>query len=223
MEDQLIEYLETFVTERRANLIKKILELRTRYLTVAVENIYQTHNASAVLRTCDCFGIQDVHIIEGRNAFTVNPEIAMGASKWLSIHKYENSVKGKDSAIESLKNQGYRIVATTPHTNDQELEKFNLQKGKAAFIFGTELNGISDEVLSQADEFVKIPMVGFTESFNISVSVAIVLHHLSSVLRKSKLPWQLTAEEKKSIQLKWLKSTIRDSDQIVENFLEKKK
>ncbi|HYX07084.1 MAG TPA: RNA methyltransferase [Bacteroidales bacterium] len=223
MEDQLIEYLETFVTERRANLIKKILELRTRYLTVAVENIYQTHNASAVLRTCDCFGIQDVHIIEGRNAFTVNPEIAMGASKWLSIHKYENSVKGKDSAIESLKNQGYRIVATTPHTNDQDLEKFNLQKGKAAFIFGTELNGISDEVLSQADEFVKIPMVGFTESFNISVSVAIVLHHLSSVLRKSKLPWQLTAEEKKSIQLKWLKSTIRDSDQIVENFLEKKK
>ena len=223
MEDQLIEYLETFVTERRANLIKKILEFRTRYITVAVEDIYQSHNASAVLRTCDCFGIQDVHIVEGRNTFNVNPEIAMGASKWLSIHKYDNSVKGKDSAIESLKKKGYRIVATTPHTNDQDLEDFDLDKGKSAFIFGTELNGISDELLASADEFIKIPMVGFTESFNISVSVAIVLHHLSSILRKTQLSWQLTPEEKKSLQLQWLKNTIRDSDLIIKNFLGKKK
>jgi tRNA (guanosine-2'-O-)-methyltransferase len=223
MEDQLIEYLEAFVTERRANLIKQVLESRTRYLTVTVEDVYQSHNASAVLRTCDCFGIQDVHIIEGRNAFAVNPEIAMGASKWLTIHKYSASEKGKGSAIETLKKKGYRIVATTPHTKDQNLEEFDLAKGPAAFIFGTELNGISDEVKAQADEFIKIPMVGFTESFNISVSVAIVLHHLSGILRKTDLTWQLTPDEKNKLHIQWLKNTIRNADLIIKDYLKKKK
>lgn len=219
----LVQYLSGFVTEERLSRFDAVLSRRTRYITVVLEDIYQQHNSSAVLRTCDCFGIQDVHVVEKRNRFNVNDEIALGASKWLSLHIYGQPQDQMYGAIATLKQQGYRVVATVPDPRAVPLEKFDLNKGKIALLFGTELTGLSREAIEQADEFLVIPMAGFTESFNISVSAGIILHHLSHVLRHSELAWQLKREEKNQLKLEWLRNTIRNPGLIESRFLSEKK
>ncbi len=223
MEKRLIQYLEGFITDERKVLFDQVLGMRTRYLTVVLEDIYQSQNASAVLRTSDCFGIQDVHIIENRNEFKVNNQVVMGASKWLTLHKYNEYENNALEAMQRLKQNGYRVVATTPHSNDVNLEDFEIRKGKCALVFGTELTGISDIVRENADEFLKIPMCGFTESFNISVCAAMVLHHLSLKLRRSNIRWQLSDEEKESLRLEWLRKTLKRADLLEKGFFSKKK
>lgn len=216
----LLEYLSTFITPERLALFDKVLNDRTRYLTVVLEDIFQPQNASAVLRTCDCFGIQNVHVIENRNTFNVNKEVALGASKWLTIQKYNQNENNSLDAIYALRKQGYRIVATSPHRNDQSLNNFDLLKGKAALVFGSELPGISEMIMNEADEFLKIPMYGFTESFNISVSAALVLYHLSTKLRELKqTEWKLSDAEKDEIKLHWIKNTVKRSHLLEERFL----
>jgi tRNA (guanosine-2'-O-)-methyltransferase len=224
MNNKLLEYLLSYLTPQRQELFEKVINKRTRHLTVVLEDIYQKQNASAVLRTCDCFGIQDVHIIEDRNEFQVNREIAMGASKWLSLHKYNNKENNALDAIQTLKKQGYRIVATTPHNNDLELQDFDIAKGKTALVFGSELPGITETIMQEADEFLKIPMYGFTESFNISVSAAIILHHLTMKMRDSKdLHWQLSNDEKDELKMEWIRKTIKRSELIEKRFWEENK
>ena len=220
MNEILIEYLKEFITADRWELFNKVIRNRTTYITVVLEDIFQPHNASAVLRTCDCFGLQDVHIIENENEYTVNPQVALGSDKWLHL-KYHNTPEEHStlSAIRNLKKQGYRIVATTPHTNDVNLEDFDLTKGKIALMFGTEQHGLSETALENADEFLKIPMHGFTESFNISVSAAIILHYLTLKLTKSVENWTLTDAEQKEILVEWLKISIKDGEKIADNFL----
>lgn len=218
MNEGLIAYLADFVTEERMALFERISALRTRYITVALENIYQSHNASAVLRSCDCFGVQDVHVVENGNEYQISNEVAMGAQKWLDIHHYSNSSTNTLQAIKSLRSKGYRIVATTPHTNDVNLEDFDISKGKFALFFGTEQDGLSNTVLDNADEYMKIPMYGFTESFNISVSAALCLHHLTAKLRSSDIAWQLSEEELSHLRLHWLRQSIKKVDLIEKIF-----
>lgn len=221
MNKELTEYLLSYVTENRKKLFLKNIENRTRYLTVVLEDIYQSQNASAVLRTCDCFGIQDVHIIENRNDFTLNPKVVMGASKWLSLHQYNEHENNTLKAINNLKEKGYRVIATTPHMNDTNLEDFDIAGGKTALVFGTELKGISEEVIKHADGFLKIPMYGFTESFNISVSAAIILHHLTLKLNEQAVDFQLPENEKNDLLLQWLKRSIKGADLLIEEFLKR--
>jgi tRNA (guanosine-2'-O-)-methyltransferase len=220
MQKDLINHLSEFVTAERLKLFDKLLEQRTSYITLVLEDIFQPQNASAVLRTCDCFGIQHIHIIENRNEFTVDREVAMGASKWLSLHKYNQNDQNSLETIKTLKKMGYRIVATSPHIKDQLLPEFNLSKGKVAIVFGSELPGISETILNEADEFMKIPMYGFTESFNISVSAAIVLYQLSQKLRnQSDIDWKLSDEERDEIKLAWLRATIKRSSLLEKKFI----
>ncbi|MEE4198126.1 MAG: RNA methyltransferase [Bacteroidales bacterium] len=223
MDADLIKHLEQFITQDRIALFRQVLTQRTRYITVVLEDIYQSQNASAVLRTADCFGIQDVHVIENKNKYQINPDVALGASKWLNLHKYNQQANNTLDAIHHLKSQGYRIVATTPHKHDVELEAFDLSRGKTALFFGTELKGLSQEMIDHADEYLKIPMMGFTESFNISVSAAIILYHLTSSLRKSTINWQLSDNEKQAVLLEWLKQSIKKSSLLIDDFLSKKK
>ena len=138
----LIEYLANCLTAERLQRIDYVFNYRTRYFTVVLENIFQSQNASAVIRTCDCTGIQDIHVVENYNRFDINPDVVLGANKWLNIYRYNKTKQNSLDAIQSLKKQGYRIVATTPHTNGIELPSFDLEKGKAAFFFGTELQGL---------------------------------------------------------------------------------
>lgn len=217
----LIQYLSEFATSERLKRFNEVLANRTRYITVVLEELYQEHNASAVLRTCDCFGIQDVHVIEGKNSFNVNDSIAMGASKWLSICKYKTSEVMLTETILELKQKNYRIVATVPDSAAVPLDKFDLQKGKVALLFGTELNGLSEESKSNADEFLYIPMAGFTESFNISVSAGIILHFLTQQLHKSQLAWKLNEDEKDELILNWLRESVKSSDQLEAEYLKR--
>jgi len=215
---ELSQFLETVMKEERVELIEKNVNERTRYITVVLENIFQPQNASAVMRSCDCFGVQDLHVIENSNEYELNPEVVMGSSKWIDLKRYNSKNENTLDAIKSLKKEGYRIVATTPHTNDVLLPDFDLSKGKSAFFFGTELTGLSDVVMEHADEFVKIPMYGFTESFNISVSASLVLNHLASALRRSNVEWQLTEEEKLDLKLEWYKRSIKSGEKMINRF-----
>ena len=216
----LLEHLSQFISENKNSLFQKIIENRTRYLTVVLEDIYQPHNASAVLRSCDCFGIQDVHIIENQNIYEVNPDVALGSSKWLNLIKYTEAANNTPSAIRALKEKGYRIVATTPHKDDVNLQALDLSKEPVALLFGTEMRGLTDDALAMADEYMKIPMYGFTESFNISVSAALCLFYLSEKLRNSDILWQLTEEEKLDVQLDWTRQVLKMSDLVEKKFLE---
>jgi tRNA (guanosine-2'-O-)-methyltransferase len=215
----LIEHMSKCVTEKRLALFKQVLLERTRYITVLLEDIYQSQNASAVLRTCDCTGIQDVHIVEERNEYEINRDVARGADQWLSLHYYNEGKNNIYRAIETLKDKGYRIVATSPHKDGVSPEHFDLQKGKAALMFGTELNGLSEGALELADEYIQIPMAGFTESYNISVSAAITLYTLRKRLEVSSLKWKIFEEEQSELLLNWLRGTIKMSDQIENKFI----
>ncbi|MCU0435780.1 MAG: RNA methyltransferase [Bacteroidia bacterium] len=214
----LYEYLIGFISEQRRDKFENYILNRTRYITVAVEDIYQTHNASAVLRSAECFGVQDVHIIENRNRYRPSADVAKGAEKWLSLHYHNQSENNTLACIQHLRNEGYRIVATTPHEKDQFIYDLDVRKGKIALFFGTEIEGISEEVRREADEFVKIPMFGFTESFNISVSAAICLYEIKQKLTED-LPWQLSEQEKEDILLTWVKQSVREPELLEEEFL----
>ncbi|MFH0757465.1 MAG: RNA methyltransferase [Bacteroidota bacterium] len=232
--EELIRHMSGFVTENKLTLFHRVLSERTRYITVVLEDLYQSHNASAVMRTCDCTGIQDVYVVEQNNEYDVNVDIALGSNKWLTIHHYNGGAeisRGLHNrkpdpmggthitrAVEALKKKGYRIVATSPHREGTTPETFDLEKGKAALLFGTELNGLTLRALELADEFIRIPMVGFTESYNISVSAAVILSRLRKRLEESTLDWRLGEEEKGPILLNWLRNTIRMAEQIENKF-----
>ncbi len=222
MKSELINFLQQFTSDNRLEVFNKVIANRTRYITIVLEDIYQSQNASAVLRTSDCFGIQDIHVIENKNKYDINPDVALGSSKWLDLIRYNENENNTLEAIKKIRKNGYRIVATTPHKDDVNLEDFDFERGKVALFFGTEVTGLSDLVIENADEYLKIPMYGFTESFNISVSAAIILHHLTSKLRTSDVNWQLSDKEKENLKLDWLKKTVKSSSMLIEEFLSKK-
>lgn len=217
--EALYRYLCQFITENKRQKIEEVVQQRTRYVTVVLEDIYQPQNASAVVRTCDCFGVQDIYAIENRNVFELKAGVTLGASKWVDIHRYNRRDRDNTAAcLHDLKARGYRLVATTPHRHDCLLQDLSLQ-GKMALLFGTEELGLSETALSMADEFVRIPMYGFTESFNISVSVAICLYHIIHALRRSELPWRLTAEEQLQVKLNWVRQILPRPDLLEKQFL----
>lgn len=217
---QLRDFLFGFISDNKRALFENIIKNRTRHISVVLEDIYQPHNASAVLRSADLFGVQDIHIIENKNQYEVNPDVALGSSKWLSINKYNSEEQNTIACFNSLREKGYRIVATTPHKDEVMLDELPLDQ-KTALVFGTELQGLSEIALQNADAFVKIPMYGFTESFNISVSAALSLFSLTERMRKSDLPWQLSEEEQINIQIEWAKSTIKKADLLIKEFEKK--
>ena len=213
MDNQLLEHLLSFLTERRKNLFEEVISKRTRHFTIATEDVYQLHNTSAVMRSCDVFGVQDLHVIEEKVSKKIDREIAMGAQKWVNVDRH-NSTK---ECIDNLKENGYQIIATTPHNNSNELKDFDISK-KSAFFFGKEKEGLSDIVLEAADGYLKIPMYGFTESLNISVSAAIILQTLITRLKDSNVDWELSEPEKNEIKLDWVKRSVKSSVKIIERF-----
>ncbi len=205
-------------TERRAR-IEAVLAQRTRCLTAMLEDIFQPHNASAVLRSCECFGLQDVHIVEQRYAYRVNPAVALGASQWLDLFHYrEPGVNNTAHCLEALRGAGYTLVAATPNRHDCLLDELRLE-GRMAILLGTEEEGLSDQALQAAQVRVQIPMYGFTRSFNLSVSAALILRELTRQLRASHQDWGLSEAEKLELRLKWYRRDVRGSELIEERFL----
>ena len=219
--NDLVNYLKEFVVKDRRELFEEKIEERTKHITVVLENIFQGRNIYASIRSADCFGIQDVHIIENDNIFNDDSEVSMGAEKWVSITRYNKKKHNSAEAIKKLKAEGYQIIATTPHNTDCNLFDLDISKQKVALFFGAEVLGCSDETLALADKRMKIPMYGFTESFNISVSVSLCLQHLTYKLRKASFDWKMTEDEKDGTMLQWLRNSIKSSAQIEEKYLNK--
>ncbi len=222
MSSELIDYLSGFMQKRRLANFEKVLENRTQYINVICEDIFQSHNASAILRTCDCFGIQDVHVIEAKNTFEVNSEVALGSSNWLSIYRHTDSAEDLSVLFNTLKSQNYRIVATTPRPDGVCLSDLNLSKGPVSLVFGTEKDGLSNILMGMADEYLTIDMYGFTESFNVSVSAGIILHYLRNELKRKRISWHLSEHEKQRIKLDWIRKSLKRSDLIEKEFYIKK-
>jgi tRNA (guanosine-2'-O-)-methyltransferase len=216
--NRLCEFFKNLKLEKRTELMDRVLNDRTRYITVALENIYQPHNASAVLRSCDCFGVQDVHIIENSYQYELNPHVSLGAAQWLNLHRHNTLDNNTTECLTNLKNEGYRIVATTPDPKAVMIHDFDVKKGKFALLFGTEKFGLTHEAFLMADEFIRIPMYGFTESFNISVSVSLCLFHFTERIRAEKADWQLSKEEQTDIYLQWYRNTTTNSEMIERKF-----
>ena len=202
---ELLHYLEGFITENRKEGFLRVLQNRTKHFTIAMEDVYQLHNTSAVMRSCEVFGIQELNVIEQKFGKRIDTEIAMGAQKWVDVFRY-NSVQ---SCMDAMRAKGYQIIATTPHDESCLLHEFDITK-PAALFFGTERDGLSQEVLDQADGFLKIPMVGYTESLNISVSAAIIIQDITNRLRQSAINWHLTEEEIWEKRLDWTRKSIKD-------------
>ena len=222
IDENLLHYLEEYVTDHRKQLFKDILKNRTRHFTVVLEDIFQPHNSSAVVRSCDIFGVQDMYVVENKYINKVSRHVAKGSQKWLNITHFRNDGNNTKTCFDILRQKGYQIIATTPHTNSCVLQDFDITK-KAAFVFGAEAEGVSDYVLDNADGFLKIPMVGFTESLNISVAAAIILQQITTKLRKSNVNWQLSTEEKEILYFNWIKKTIKNVDKIEANYQQKQK
>ena len=212
---ELLHYLEGFITENRKEGFLRVLQNRTKHFTIAMEDIFQLHNTSAVMRSCEVFGIQELNVIEQKFGKRIDTEIAMGAQKWVDVFRY-NSVQ---SCMDEMRAKGYQIIATTPHDESCLLHEFDITK-PAALFFGTERDGLSQEVLDQADGFLKIPMVGYTESLNISVSAAIIIQDITTRLRQSAINWHLTEEEILEKRLDWTRKTIKDIEFIERKYLE---
>lgn len=218
-DEKLIDYLESFLTERRKKNNHKVLSQRTYHFTVAIEDVYQLHNTSAVMRSCDVFGIQDLHVIEEKNTRKIDREIAMGAQKWVDIQRYHTTKE----CISSLKKKGYQIVATAPYgSNCVDLVDFDYT-APSVFFFGKEDTGLSNYVLEQSDVQLRIPMYGFTESLNISVSAAIILQHVMHELRKSSIVWKLTEAQLLAKRYDWVCKVLKSHSLIEKQYKESQK
>ena len=216
---ELLDYLLSFTTENKRNLIRQKLLERTRHLTVVLEDIYQAQNASAVLRSADCFGVQDVHIIENTNDYDINPKVVHGAAKWLSLYKYSEDFDNTTDCLRKLKSKGYAIVATSPHADSVSIHELTLDK-PLALVFGTEKLGLSSNAMELADTHMYIPMYGFTESLNISVSAAICLENIAHRLRDSNIDWHLSQADMDELTFEWTKNVLKDPEGLERRYWE---
>ncbi len=214
-----LKYLESYLTTHRKLLFDEISRERTRHFTIVAEDTYQEHNASALVRNCDCFGIQELHIIEEHQRYRLAKAMSQGSDKWVDLHYYSEYENNTLTCIEHLRSRGYAIIATTPHEDNCLLEDYDIGV-KSAFFFGKETTGLSKEALDQADGYLKIPMFGFSESFNISVSAAVLINSVMSKLRKSNTTnWRLSEEEIIDLKIEWCIKTIQNGERISERYL----
>lgn len=215
----ILEHLSQFISEHKKEFVERVLQARTRQVTVVMEDIYQSQNASAVIRTCECMGIQDVHMVENTTKYSINPRVLKGADKWIDLYRHASGEHNNtEAAFEKLRADGYRIVVADPGPSSLTVHDLE-ETGKIAFVFGNELRGVSRTALSLCDEKIRIPMYGFTESLNISVSVAICLSTVITKLHTSNNLLPLTEEEKSSLRMKWYRKIVRKSDLIVREFV----
>lgn len=217
----LLEFLSQFVSDHKKELMERVLGNRTRNLTLVLEDIFQSQNASAIVRTCECLGIQDIHVIESRSKYGTNLKVLKGSHYWVNINKHKfKKNEGPKAAFDKLKELGYKILVTSVSPGSQSIYDINPDElGKIALVMGNELHGASSVAHENADGLVHIPMVGFTESFNVSVSAAICATTLLNKIRAGERDWRLNDEEKDEIRMQWIRSMVRRVDVLERNFL----
>ncbi len=208
--------LEQLLTPKRKKRFNDVINNRSEYMSVVLEDIYNPQNANAVIRSCDCFGVQNVQIIEDRNIHEERNETSKGAEKWLNINRFNiPGGNNRQDCITHLKAEGYRIVSAMPHKLGVNLDDFDVTKGKFALVLGNELHGVSDEITEQSDEFINIPMHGFTESLNLSVAGAICMNHLRLKMEKQLKNWLIEGDDLESLRLLWVVNSLGNGDYML--------
>jgi tRNA (guanosine-2'-O-)-methyltransferase len=213
--ERQIAQLETYVSEAKRAKMASILARRTGHLRVILEDVYQPHNASAVMRSCDCFGVQHLHVTENHNTYRVNPDVAMGSQKWITLHRHRDPPgRATEACFAELRSAGFRIVATALRPESVPLAELDLTQ-PLALCFGTERDGLSEAALEAADAWVHLPMYGFTQSFNVSVCAALCLHDMRRRLDALPIGITLPPDEQRAIYLSWLKKSVHAADAIL--------
>jgi tRNA (guanosine-2'-O-)-methyltransferase len=217
MEERLYEILSEHLTARKRNLFDQIASNRTRYITLVMEDLYQAQNTSAIQRSAESWGIQDLYVIENAHAFSHHRRIARGAYDWLNVHRFNTSTNNTQKCFESLREKGYQIAVTALHADTIPLHEIDLSK-KTAVVMGTELTGASPAAMDLADLFIKIPTYGFTESLNVSAASSVIMHYLIERIRQENQPWQLSEAEKLQLKIEWAKKTIYWSKYLIDMY-----
>jgi len=224
LKNALIQYLSQFVTCERLALIRRVIVQRTRYLALVLEDIEDPHDACAVMRSCECFGIQDLYMVTNRVDFKLSTGVAVGASKWISAIKFAHSrgnAKGEMPSrrcLAELKKRGYRIAALTPQPGAKPIHELPLGQ-KVALWMGSETSGLSGVVLDEADFCVRLPSCGFVADFNLSVAAALALSILRARLEKSGADFRLTDHQRADLQLAWLARSRKRIKSLIGRFL----
>ncbi|MFP4362584.1 MAG: TrmH family RNA methyltransferase [Spirochaetia bacterium] len=204
--------LSMHVSNTRLEKINRVAEARTDKLVVVLEDIYYTQNMSAVIRTCECLGIQNVYVIGSIPYARVNKHVALGASQWVTLHRRHK--EPKSGVLTELREAGYRLCTTSLSADAVSIYDYNPIEQKTAVILGNELNGVSETALKHADVNLSIPMYGFSDSFNISVSAAIICSTFTDRLRAQGAEGLLSPDQQMELKLQWMKSSIKRADEI---------
>ena len=205
------------ITPNKVNMFERIAPQRSKHIVVGLENIQQDHNASAIMRTMDCLGFQELHLIEKNNNYQFQRDIALGAARWLDVMQHQQEPEPVLDSIAHLRQKGYQIIATSPHIKASTTQNIDLTQPIALF-FGAEKHGISEELSANADAFLHIPMHGFTESFNLSVSAALVLSALRTRLEASSIDWLLSPERQTELKISWCERILNGGPQLAQKF-----
>jgi len=209
--EQQYNYLLNFLTDDKIEKFSTLIHLKTEYILPVFEDIYQFRNAAAIVRSLEGLGVNKMVALEGKNFFKPEESVSRGAEKWLKIERKPHTL---ESLLE-IKSKGYSIVSVSPEKDALDIENVSINK-PIALIFGTEWEGVSQEVLDISDACVKIPMYGFTQSYNVSVATAISVYSLMNRIRNSEIKWQLSEEYKLEMQLYWAKNSIQSSKLILD-------
>jgi tRNA (guanosine-2'-O-)-methyltransferase len=201
-----IEELETYLTPSRVAKMKAVLANRLEQFTVVLDNIHDPHNISAVLRSCEAFGIQDVHVIETVEPFKVNVEVSHHTEKWLTIHCWP----GYQECLKELRQQGFSVFTTGFSKRAESIYSLPVDR-PLALVFGNEHRGVDADFTALCDGEVIIPMTGFVQSLNISVAAAVAMSAISHSMRNTHgIEAVLSSERYASVYREWLERQVND-------------
>ncbi|MBV2224933.1 MAG: RNA methyltransferase [Cloacibacterium sp.] len=211
---ETFDYLKQFLTDERLSKIEYFSQESSDFVLPVMEDVYQFRNAAAIVRSVEACGFHHVVALEEENVFNPNLKVTKGAETWVKVEKMPNNLY----SLKEIKNRGYKILAVSPENNATMLPDYKV-KEPIALVFGTELEGVSDEILEFADETLAIPMYGFTKSFNVSVAAAICMYELKQKLMKSGIDYKLSEEKLLEMKIRWTVNSIRSGEELLERFL----
>ncbi|MEW4488823.1 RNA methyltransferase [Thalassoglobus sp. JC818] len=211
------EFLNEFLTPHRRQRIAEVLDQRIASIALMLFDVYQSHNASAVLRSCDAFGIQDVFVVEQEKEFSPNRDIARGSDRWLTIQR-DSGPGALDRSLECLDQKGFQVVAMVPESAGSQTVASLPVEENLVLAFGTEKTGLPDEVIEGAAYRAHLPMYGFVESYNVSVAAALAMQELTAKVRSSSPGWGISPERRRQLMLSWTKKSIPNVTAIERRF-----
>jgi tRNA (guanosine-2'-O-)-methyltransferase len=216
MEDlvKTYEYLKQFLTEERLRKIEHFAPESSDFVLPVLEDVYQFRNAAAIVRSVEACGFHKVVALQEENNFEPNLKVTKGADTWVEVEKLPRNME----SFQKIKDKGYKIVAVSLENNAKMLPDYEITE-PIALVFGTEMEGVSQEILDFADETLAIPMYGFTRSFNVSVAASICMYELKQKLMKSDIDYKLNEEKMLRKKILWAVNSMRSGDQIFEKYL----